>query len=141
VTQLFNVAAFLTEPDEHPFTILAEHHGELLDALVITDTGVDVDPVRARHVFFGDQTDDNAARLATRLRQMPLTCAEMSFANPAWKSTPTTYVLCTADRSIPLVAQRWMAARANEIVEWPTDHCPFLTRPKDLAALVLSQSP
>jgi pimeloyl-ACP methyl ester carboxylesterase len=70
VTALFYVAAFLTEQNEHPFTILADYHGELLDALVITDTdtGVGVDAARARDVFFGDRDDESAAQLAARLR-------------------------------------------------------------------------
>ncbi|WP_083896207.1 alpha/beta fold hydrolase [Nocardia jiangxiensis] len=111
VARLVYVAAFLTEPGEHPFTILADYHGELLDALVITDTGVGVDPDRAREVFFGDRDDEHAAQLAARLRSMPLNAAEMTYAgDPAWKSTTTTYVVCTADRAIPVQAQRWMAA-------------------------------
>jgi hypothetical protein len=31
-----------------------------------------------------------------------------------------------------------MAARATEVVEWPTDHSPFLTRPDEVAALLVS---
>jgi pimeloyl-ACP methyl ester carboxylesterase len=96
VARLFYVAAFLTEPDEHSFTILTDHHGELLDALVVTDTGVEVDPLRARDVFFGDQDDDSAAQLAVRLRTMPLNGADMTYVGePAWKSMPSTYMLCT----------------------------------------------
>jgi len=33
------------------------------------------------------------------------------------------------------------AARAGKIVEWPTDHCPFLSRPRELAALLVSDRP
>jgi pimeloyl-ACP methyl ester carboxylesterase len=139
VARLFYVAAFLTEPEENPFTILAEHRGELLDALVVTDTGVGVDAARARDVFFGDQDDDSTAQLARRLRSMPLSGAEMTYeGEPAWKATPSTYVLCTKDRAIPPAAQRWMASRAGDVVEWPTDHCPFLSRPRDLARLLVS---
>ncbi len=139
VTRLFYVAAFLTEQNEHPFTILADYRGELLDALVITDTGVGVDTARARDVFFGDRDDESAAQLAARLRHMPLNGADMNYAaEPAWKSTSSTYVLCTEDRAIPLGAQRWMAARADETVEFPTDHSPFFGRPRELAELFVS---
>jgi hypothetical protein len=31
-----------------------------------------------------------------------------------------------------------MATRASEVVEWDTDHSPFLTRPGDLADLLAS---
>ena len=139
IARLFYVAAFLTEPNEHPFTILADHRGELLDGLVVTETGVGVDAAHARHVFFGDQADERAAELAASLRSMPLNGAEMDYSGePGWKSSPSTYVLCTGDRAIPLGAQRWMAARAGEVVEFPTDHSPFFSRPRELAALLVS---
>ncbi|MGH3045335.1 MAG: alpha/beta fold hydrolase [Gaiellaceae bacterium] len=57
---------------------------------------------------------------------------------PAWKSVPSTYVLCTNDGVFPPEAQRVVAARVDEFVEWPTDHSPFVTRPKELAELVVS---
>lgn len=139
VARLFYVAAFLTEPNEHPFTILAEHQGELLEAVIVTETGVGVDAARAREVFFGDQPDERAAEFAAGLRSMPLNSGEMDYSGePAWKSSPSTYVLCTGDRAIPPEAQRWMAARADEVVEFPTDHCPFLSRPRELAELLVS---
>lgn len=79
------------------------------------------------------------AELAARLRSMPLNGADMTYeGEPAWKSTSSTYVLCTEDRAIPPAAQQWMAARADEVVEWPTDHSPFLTRPRELAVLLVS---
>jgi NADPH-dependent curcumin reductase CurA len=83
--------------------------------------------------------DETAALLAEGLRSMPLNGADMTYqGEPAWKSTPSTHVLCTEDRAIPVEAQRWMAARADEIIEWPTDHSPFLSRPQELAALLVS---
>lgn len=90
VTRLFYVASFLTEHNEHPFTILADYHGELLEALVITDTGVGVDAARARDVFFGDRDDESAAQLAARLRQMPLTGMEMSLASASISASPAS---------------------------------------------------
>jgi hypothetical protein len=38
----------------------------------------------------------------------------------------------------PPEAQRVVASRVDEVVEWPTDHSPFITRPKELAELVVS---
>jgi hypothetical protein len=47
-------------------------------------------------------------------------------------------VVCTEDAALPPAAQREMATRADAVVEWPTDHSPFLTRPDELAALIAS---
>jgi hypothetical protein len=46
--------------------------------------------------------------------------------------------VCAKDNAISPVTQRFMAARASQVVEWDTDHSPFLTRPGDLADLLLS---
>jgi pimeloyl-ACP methyl ester carboxylesterase len=55
----------------------------------------------------------------------------------AWRSKPSTYVVCTLDRAIPLEHQRRMAARASERVEWQTGHSPFLSRPDLVADLLI----
>ena len=52
---------------------------------------------------------------------------------PAWRGTRST---CSNDRAIPPALQRQMATRADTVVEWPTDHSPFLTRPVAIAELV-----
>ena len=65
----------------------------------------------------------------------------MQPSEPAWKSVPSTYVVCTNDRAIPPEAQHWMASRADEVVEIHTDHSPFVTRPEFLADVVVSHLP
>jgi pimeloyl-ACP methyl ester carboxylesterase len=42
------------------------------------------------------------------------------------------------DGVFPPEAQRVVATRVDEVVEWPTDHSPFITRPKEIADLVVS---
>jgi pimeloyl-ACP methyl ester carboxylesterase len=54
----------------------------------------------------------------------------------AWRAKPSTYVVCTDDRAIPVALQRSNAARLDRVVEMPTSHSPFLSRPRDLARLV-----
>ena len=46
------------------------------------------------------------------------------------------YFSCTDDRAIPVPLQRSSAARVDEVVEMPTSHSPFLSRPDDLARLL-----
>jgi hypothetical protein len=33
-----------------------------------------------------------------------------------------------------------MAERSQSVIEWPTDHSPFLTRPGDIADLLIGVS-
>ena len=62
-------------------------------------------------------------------------------AEPAWRKVPSTYVVCSEDRALPPGLQREMAANAGTVVEWPTDHSPFLTRPAAIADLVCARMP
>ena len=55
----------------------------------------------------------------------------------AWRGSPSTYLVCTEDRSTSVALQRLHAARATEVVELPTGHHPFLSRP-DLVTDVLA---
>ena len=75
--------------------------------------------------------------LARLLRPMPLTGGGGGIqGEPAWKSIPSTYVITLRDNAISPSAQRVMAAQATRVIEWDTDHSPFLTRPAEVAALL-----
>jgi pimeloyl-ACP methyl ester carboxylesterase len=51
----------------------------------------------------------------------------------AWTSRPTTYVVCTEDRTIPPWRQRRMAEHADRVIDLPASHSPFLSMPERLA--------
>jgi pimeloyl-ACP methyl ester carboxylesterase len=51
----------------------------------------------------------------------------------AWTSRPTTYVVCTEDRTIPAWLQRTMAVHADRVIDLPASHSPFLSMPERLA--------
>jgi pimeloyl-ACP methyl ester carboxylesterase len=138
VCHLVYVGAFVPDIGDDDAALLATHGSTLFDGLVVTDDGVAVDPDAARDLFYGDSDDATARGLVARLRPMTLADAAGPRADPAWKSVPSTYVLCTNDGVFPPEAQRVVAARVDEVVEWPTDHSPFITRPKELAELVVS---
>ncbi len=55
----------------------------------------------------------------------------------AWRDIPTTYLVCAEDRGTPADLQRDFAARAGAVVELPTGHHPFLSRPAAVRDLVL----
>jgi pimeloyl-ACP methyl ester carboxylesterase len=115
------------------FTLLAG--GKLMEAIVLDGASVSVDPAAAAEVFYGDADPDTAAALVARLRPMAIDPAASTTA-PAWRSIPSTYVVCANDQALPVASQRMMAKRAGEVVEWPTDHSPFVTRPAEIADLV-----
>jgi pimeloyl-ACP methyl ester carboxylesterase len=136
VRRLVYLAAFLLEPGEDMLTLL--DRSKLTEAVVLDEAQVRVDPATAAEVFYGDTDPGVAASLVARLRPMAIdaTMAAAPAGPPAWQSIPATYVVCTNDRALPVASQRIMAARAEAVVEWPTDHSPFVTRPAAVADLV-----
>ncbi len=62
----------------------------------------------------------------------------LAFSQPvraaAWRSIPSTYVVCAEDLAIPQERQRVMAQKTGDVIELPTGHHPFLSRPSALAS-------
>ena len=139
VQHIVYLAAFMTDPGERAAELLASHPTALLEALVTTDEGISIDPRRAHEVFYGDSDEVVAASCTSRLRPVSADLgAAVTPPDPAWQTAPaTTFVVCTADRAVAPALQRKMATRASSTVEWPVDHSPFLTRPGEIADLIV----
>jgi pimeloyl-ACP methyl ester carboxylesterase len=56
----------------------------------------------------------------------------------AWRTVASTYVLLTQDQALPPDFQRMFAAQADDVREFASSHSPFLSRPDDLAELLIS---
>jgi pimeloyl-ACP methyl ester carboxylesterase len=56
----------------------------------------------------------------------------------AWRTKPSTYVVCTDDQAIHPDLQRILARRCTTSQEWPTGHSPFLSHPEQVRDLLLS---
>jgi pimeloyl-ACP methyl ester carboxylesterase len=140
VGHLVYLAAFMPEAGEEMFTFL--DGSPLTSSVRLDNDQVLVDPAAAAQVFFGDSPADVAADLVARLRPMAADAAMAAAppTPPAWHSVPTTYVVCTNDQALPVASQRKLAARADTVVEWPTDHSPFTTRPADIASLIADRA-
>jgi pimeloyl-ACP methyl ester carboxylesterase len=54
----------------------------------------------------------------------------------AWRTAPSTYVVCEQDRAIPVAAQELMSARAANTLRLSSSHSPFLSTPDDVARLI-----
>jgi pimeloyl-ACP methyl ester carboxylesterase len=56
---------------------------------------------------------------------------------PAWKTTPSWYLVVTDDKMIPPPAQRFMSQRAGStVVEVPGSHAVYVSNPQAVAALI-----
>jgi pimeloyl-ACP methyl ester carboxylesterase len=90
----------------------------------------------ARNALYGD-LDTAAAEAATRRLVLHSAAAITTPVQTcAWRSIPSTYIVCTEDRIIPPAVQHEMAANARETRILAASHSPMLSRPSDLAALL-----
>jgi pimeloyl-ACP methyl ester carboxylesterase len=139
VTQLTNVghlvylAAFVNTGDT---SALIDHPISLLEAIVSAEDECSFDPSYARSIFYGDSDHETIAAITPRLRPMVLDAAAIVATPSAPRTIPSTYVVCSRDGAIPPEAQYQMAQGLDRVVVWPTDHSPFLTRPRDVADLL-----
>lgn len=95
-----------------------------------------------REVFYGESPDEDIAlaRLLVRPEARGPAGTAIHVTKENFGSVPRAYIECARDRAIPLQLQRAMQ------VDWPcdsvhtldTDHSPFFSAPRQLAALLLS---
>jgi pimeloyl-ACP methyl ester carboxylesterase len=107
-------------------------------AMRFSDDGavMTIDRDAAPAVFFGDCDDDDVEWALARLGKQPAASFRQAIDAAAWRSIPSTYVVCTGDRAIPPSLQHAFAQRATETVVFPTSHSPFLSRPDLLVDLL-----
>lgn len=94
----------------------------------------------ARHILFGDCLDTVADAALERLRAQALHPFIRPCPLEARPNIPSTYIACADDQ---LVGRQWAMnfARDNlraDIVQMPGSHSPFLSRPTELAAVLLT---
>jgi pimeloyl-ACP methyl ester carboxylesterase len=109
---------------------------ELVGALQFDGEILNVDPSRIVDFFFHDCAPDVAAAATAQLRPMSLSAMAGVPRSVAWRERPSTYIVCTDDRALPVALQRSCAARLDDVVDMATSHSPFLSRPDDLARLL-----
>jgi pimeloyl-ACP methyl ester carboxylesterase len=93
--------------------------------------------------LFHDCTPDVAAwALTTRLKWNPAGLYEEPCPLSGWPDVPSAYVLCRDDRTIrPDWSRRAAKERLGvEAIEIPGGHCPHVSRPSYLAALLASMT-
>lgn len=83
-----------------------------------------------------DCDPDTRAWVLEKLGPQPTITFKQPARNLAWARRPSTYVVCTQDRTIPEPRQRRMAKRADRVFELESSHSPALSKPAELAALI-----
>jgi pimeloyl-ACP methyl ester carboxylesterase len=109
-----------------------------MGAIDIDERGVtSITPDLAMAMFYADCPPDLARDALRRLRPQAMRCTTTPAVDAAWRTTPSTYVICEDDASVPPELQRHLAERAySNVVSLAGGHSPFLTQP-DVVARVL----
>jgi pimeloyl-ACP methyl ester carboxylesterase len=92
----------------------------------------------ARSVFYHDVPTDLVDQALARGRRQSDTPGREPWPLPAWPEIPTRFVLCRHDRFFPA---RWLRPVVRDRLgidpdEIDSGHCPALSRPVELAALL-----
>ncbi len=142
-----------TEAGEHQavaqlvyITSMMPAEGESLGSIAGGDPAPWMDPgedgttgVRAELVpplFLQDCDAETVEAAVARLTRQALAPFGQSPRAVAWRTRPSTYIVCGQDLAIPAARQRERAARASRIVEIDSGHHPFLSQPDVLAGLL-----
>ena len=136
-SHLVYLTAFVPDANESCASAIATAPSLLGSAIRPQDDGTAViDPTLVDAALWADAPADVAAAARQRLVPQAVAGFTESPARQAWKTVPSTYVLCTQDQAITPDLQRRMAERCREVVEWDCSHSPMLSRPADVVALL-----
>lgn len=118
--------------------------GESLGSLHGRDAskGVDLHGVQPsifedpRASLYGDVPDDVAERAVGQLVEQSRRSFQEPVTRAAWRTVPSTYVICEGDQALQTAMQTKMAANATRVERLGTGHSPFLAAHTELAALL-----
>ncbi|MGH8260408.1 MAG: alpha/beta fold hydrolase [Steroidobacteraceae bacterium] len=137
VSGLIYLCAFMPEARQSLVGVGGDQHAPWIRTL---DDGMTLpDLALAGEVLYGDC--DRATRESAIARLKPQCSGAFTapVARPAWKSIPSTYIVCARDGALPPQLQRTLfAPRAGRSLELDASHSPFLSQPAALAGALAS---
>lgn len=111
---------------------------ELATAVLPGDDGsTTVQADKIRYAFYHMCSDeDYESALSQLVRDESVIPLDDPPRETAYDKITTTYVVCTQDQALLAEGQRTLARRADRVVEWETDHSPFLSNPSLMVDLL-----
>ncbi|OZF25700.1 hypothetical protein CH296_26675 [Rhodococcus sp. 14-2496-1d] len=100
---------------------------ELADAVILSsdEKWIELHPQNAVPAFYNRCRDDQVARSLRRLRPFGIAAQHEKITTAAWRTVPTSYIVCTDDRAMAPAYQRELAALVGDSVELDADHSAF----------------
>ncbi len=139
VAALVYIAAFVPDKGESLQTLSANPPPDAPPPpfLPPQDGFLSLDPSKFAASFAADVDPDEAALMAASQVPCGLEAISAAVTTPAWRTKPSFYLVTTADKMIPPVAQRSMAKRAGATVtEEEGSHAIFVSKPEVVASVI-----
>ena len=141
VRHLVYLSALLPENDESMTGVIEDLMRQTGDRSKVEGDGVMVRSVEdAIELMYHDCSVEEARRAYERLipELVDVIHGEAAVASDAkpWRIVETSYLICMEDRAVSQDVQRRLAGRAHNVLELPTSHSPFLSRPELLVDIV-----
>jgi pimeloyl-ACP methyl ester carboxylesterase len=112
----------------------------LESALRVDGDVITLDGEGAIAAFYHDCDPALARDAVSKLRPQSIAGLGGVTRRAAWREKPATYVVCTDDRALPVALQRSAAARIGTTIDVDASHSPFLSRPHEVAQILLQLS-
>ncbi|KAF2172086.1 hypothetical protein M409DRAFT_17328 [Zasmidium cellare ATCC 36951] len=96
-------------------------------------------------IFYNDCSPETTATALTNMRPQSESSLWAKSTTPGWMNIPTFYVVCEADQAIaPSLQQGFVRTLQSvngrvTVANMQAGHCPFLSRGREVAALVVRQ--
>ncbi len=137
VKRLVYLAAFMPDTGRSYVSYLPP--GPLPPYVGLREDGTFAVPEGQAHAaFYADCTPETSEWATARLRLQSQAVMAPAITDAAWRKIPSTYIVTTQDQALPPDFQRMFAAQAGEVREFVSSHSPFLSRPDDLAQLLVA---
>lgn len=101
---------------------------------------LDFDVAAARHIFYGDCSDEDVAWACALLRPQPaqVLSASVEISEENYGRVPRDYIVCLQDRALPPSGQETLHRRSGcrNVYSMNTSHSPFFSAPEELAKIL-----
>ena len=145
VARLVYLAAIVPDAGETMTTVMPDRAADVdvaslvPDAMRVADDGtLVIDPAVGVEAFYADCSEADVEFALAHLGPQNAVTFGQAVRGAAWRTIPSTYVVCTEDRAVGVGFQRALATRTTDTVELTTSHSPFFSQPQVLADVLVA---
>jgi pimeloyl-ACP methyl ester carboxylesterase len=141
VQRVVYLAAFLLDVGETLLSSLGGAPNSWIKFHQEEGAGGYIEALTPEDIFFDDVEDKTLLKEAvSQVGYQAAASINQPVTEAAWKTVPSTYLICEEDKAIPASQQEVFAQRAGRVRRLRSSHCPFLSQPAALARLLKQEA-